>query len=239
MLRRCLVSVVCCLVFGAVVSSGAFAQRGEGIFATPVPNAPFYGMVQVQRSYVRPNGTVTVLQSTHLMARNSAGEIYTEMRSMVPLSSNKIPELLGALIYDPQTRTSTRLFPKRRWYRSFPVKRPPATEPPNQLEASPVGSSLPSSQFTREVDLGSRKMDGLEAHGVREVQTIPANGTNPAVTVTDEYWYSYLLHINLMVKHMDPRTGSIEATVTQLSLSDPDASLFTIPDGYKPFGAKQ
>jgi hypothetical protein len=45
-------------------------------------------------------------------------------------------------------------------------------------------------------------------------------------------WYSEDLRINLVLKHNDPRTGSVVLTVTQISRADPDSSLFQIPDGY-------
>jgi hypothetical protein len=48
----------------------------------------------------------------------------------------------------------------------------------------------------------------------------------------DEYWYSEDLRINLVLKHNDPRTGSVILTVTQITRTDPDSSLFQIPDGY-------
>jgi hypothetical protein len=37
-----------------------------------------------------------------------------------------------------------------------------------------------------------------------------------------------------MVKHNDPRKGSVTMTLTQATRSDPDPSLFQIPEGYKP-----
>ena len=52
-------------------------------------------------------------------------------------------------------------------------------------------------------------MDGFEVHGVRETQTLPANGGGKPVVITDEYWYSDYLHINVVMKHIDPRTGSV------------------------------
>lgn len=231
MLRRLFVSGACCLIFLTVASTEALAQRG--IFATPIPNAPFYGMVEVQRSFIRPDGKVKVWKSTQLIARDSTGRIYNEMHELVPVSSTAIPPLLSAHIYDPQTRISTMLFPQRHLYRSGLVNGPPPTEPSNQLDASPAGANLPPNPYTKEIDLGTRQLDGLEVHGVREIQTIPASGTSPAVTLTDEYWYSYYLHMNLVVKHTDSRTGSTTMTITQLSLSNPDPSLFTIPAGYK------
>ena len=54
--------------------------------------------------------------------------------------------------------------------------------------------------------------------------------------ITDEYWYSDDLRINLIIKHSDPRTGSVTMTVTQVIRTEPDSARFEIPDGYKPTG---
>lgn len=234
MLRRCLVSGILLSVFWVITTASAFAQRGSGIFVTPVPNAPFRGLVEVQRSFVQKDGRVISLKTAQVIARDSAGRIYEETHQLLPLSSTTAPALLRALIYDPRTRVSTALFPRRQRYRSFVVKRPPSTEPPGQLDASAAGANLPPSQFSKQEDLGTREMDGLQVHGVRDTQTIPANGGAQSVVVTDEYWYSDYLHLNVVVKHMDPRTGSVTSTVTRLSQDEPDPSLFAVPDGYKP-----
>lgn len=233
MLRRSLVSGVCLFVFLVIANAGAFAQRA-GIFVTPVPNAPFRGVVEVQRSIVQKNGTEINLKTMRIIARDGAGRIYTETRELVPASSSTAPLLLRVLIYDPQTRVSTVLFPRRQIYRSRVVNRPPSTDPPGQLDASAAGANLPLSQFTKLEDLGTREMDGLQVHGVRETQTLPASGEGQPVVVTDEYWYSDYLHLNVVVKHSDPRTGSVTTTLTRVSQNEPDPSLFAIPNGYKP-----
>lgn len=233
MLRRCLVSGVCLSLFLAIASAGASAQ--SGIFVTPVPNAPFRGVIEVQRSFVHKNGTMTALTSMPwiwVVARDSAGRVYRETRQSPPVPSTA--DRVGALIYDPQTRVSTVLYPKRQMYRSMVVSRSPSTEPPDQLDASAAGANMPPSQFTKVEDLGTREMDGLQVHGVRETQTLPASGGGQPVVVTDEYWYSDYLHLNVMVKHSDPRTGSVTTTLTQVSQEEPDPSLFAIPAGYKP-----
>ena len=71
-------------------------------------------------------------------------------------------------------------------------------------------------------------------HGVREVQTIPADngGTVKETLVSDEYWYSDDLRINLVLKHSDPRTGTVTMTVTQIKRTEPDPALFEIPHDY-------
>jgi hypothetical protein len=120
------------------------------------------------------------------------------------------------------------------------VNRPPETVPPALL-ASPAANSLPQNEFAREEDLGTRQMEGLAVHGVRETQTIPAeNGsTGKEIVITDEYWYSEDLRINLMIKHSDPRTGGVTMTVTQVKRTEPEPALFDVPEGYTPRGAQQ
>lgn len=237
MLRRCLVSGVCFLVISVFAAAGALAQNGSGIFVTPDPNAPFRGVVEVQRSFVQKTGTVINLKSMQVIARDSTGHVYTETRQWLPVSSTAAPALVRVLMYDPQQRVTTLLFPKRQLYRKIVLNRPPPMEPPDQAEASPAGANLPLSQFSKQEDLGTKEMDGLQVHGVRVTQTIPASDGGQPVVVTDEYWYSDYLHMNLVVKHIDPRTGSMTSTVTQISQDEPDPSLFAIPDGYKSFSA--
>jgi hypothetical protein len=38
--------------------------------------------------------------------------------------------------------------------------------------------------------------------------------------------------MNLLIKHNDPRTGSVTLTVSNVSRTEPDPSLFEIPEGY-------
>jgi len=78
--------------------------------------------------------------------------------------------------------------------------------------------------------------EGVPVHGVRQTQTIPADasGTGRNIVVTDEYWYSEELRINMLIKHNDPRMGSGIMTVTQVSRREPNPGMFEIPPGYNP-----
>ena len=84
-------------------------------------------------------------------------------------------------------------------------------------------------------DLGSDTMENVEVHGTRKSKTIPAqfSGTGQAIIVTDEYWYSEDLHLNMLVKHNDPRTGEQTVTVTHVNRAEPDQTMFQVPSGYK------
>jgi hypothetical protein len=212
---------------------GGLAQSTSGIFITPVPNAPFTGVIKVDRTMVRPDGKVVSLKTIRDTARDSQGRIYNVFRVLVPADFAGTPPTIRVHFYDPQTRNYTYLYPRQHTYMTGTVNHPPAAEPAD-LIASPAGNSAPLNQFTKQEDLGTQSIDGITAHGVRQTQTIPASSTGSEAVLTDEYWYSDDLHMNVMVKHNDPRSGSVTMTLTQASRTDPDPSLFQIPEGYKP-----
>jgi hypothetical protein len=218
-----LLSVIALALFLAIPRLSA----QDDIFVTPIPNAPFSGVINVERSIVRQDGTVVNLKTVRVIHRDSRGRIYNEYRTLLPASSSETPQVTHVLLYDPQTRASITLFPPQHAYRSSTTRRPPATTPPV------FASYGPQNEFTREEDLGVQEMQGLGVHGLRHTQVIPAgSGSDKDIVVTDEYWYSEDLRINLVLKHNDPRTGSVVMTVTQIARTEPDSSLFQIPDGY-------
>lgn len=224
----------------AMATPRVWAQALD-VFVTPIPHAPFTGVIHVERSIVQRNGSVTQLKTIREIGRDSLGRIHNESRELLPVSSNKTPQVVSIHLYDPQTRISTVLNPKDRTFWTMAVNRPPATVPPSFLNASPTGATLPRNEFTKQEDLGMREMEGGPVHGVRETQTIPAasSGAGKEITVVDEYWYSDDLRINLMISHSDPRTGSVRMTVAQVSRAEPDAAFFEVSGDYKtPKGAK-
>src|SRR5579864_6044100 len=178
----------------AFVASASSASA-QDIFVTPIPGAPFSGVVNVERSSVQPDGSIVTLKSIRDIGRDSRGRIRNERRELVPVSSTKAPQVVTIHLYDPQTRLSTMLDPRARTFWTMTVNRPPETVPPALL-ASPAGNNLPSNDFTKSEDLGIHEIEGLAAHGVREIQTIPAENGNKQVVITDEYWYSEELRIN-------------------------------------------
>jgi hypothetical protein len=237
-------TAVSSLVFLLAIATGApdaSAQAGLDVFVTPIPNAPFSGVIHVQRSIVQPDGSIADLKTMRAIGRDSQGRIYNESRRLLLDSNTEAPQVARILLYDPQTRVSTMLYPQERTFSTSTVDRPPATAPPALLYASPAGISLPRNEFTKEEDLGIHELEGLPAHGVREIQTIPADnsGTGKEITISDEYWYSDDLRINLVIKHSDPRTGTVTMTVAQVKRTEPDPALFEIPHDYRPVGARQ
>lgn len=48
-----------------------------------------------------------------------------------------------------------------------------------------------------------------------------------------EFWYSPRLGVNLISKRQDPRFGSQNFEVADISLGEPDAKFFEVPSGFK------
>jgi hypothetical protein len=234
-MRSQLMVGICCGVAAMVAASAPAvrAQSGGGIFVTPIPNAPFTGTVHVERTDVQPNGDTLPLWSEREIARDNEGRIYNEFRPFVPTTTRTVPDAIVIHLYDPQNRMTEYLYPEQKTYRMMILKRPPATDTPDDF-ASPAAAVAPPSEFTRREDLGYRTITGLQVHGVRVAQTITAqeSGTGQEVTVTNEYWYSEALRLNLATKHNDPRTGNVTMTVTQIDRSEPSAKLFGVPADY-------
>ena len=133
-----------------------------------------------------------------------------------------------------ETRLSTFLNLKTHVAAQRILDRPPATEPPiiAWLRRVGVHSSDPDLQVK---DLGPGVIEGLDVHGYLQTVNVPAkaSGTGLAVAVTDEYWYSEELRINIFTRHSDPRTGQLAISVSQINPNEPDVDLFKIPPDYK------
>jgi len=231
MSSRPFLSAVCSIV---LVAFGSFGVSAQDIFVTPVANAPFSAVIHVERTIINNDGSVIQLKNIRNIGRDSQGRIHNELRQPVPASSTKTPQLLHIHLYDPQTRISTDVDPGRHVYSTVVLNHPPATEPPSLRFAAPDGQAPPN-EFAREEDLGTRDIEGVSAHGIRQTQTIPTN-TGKEIVVTDEYWYSADLRINLLIKHNDPRSGRKTMTVNEITRTEPDAAFFEVPEGYKRTG---
>ncbi len=236
--RFSLTTLFCASVLAAFTAVPCVSAQGPDIFVTPVPKAPFSAVIDVQRSMVQPNGAVIQVKSIREIGRDSKGRIHNEARELIPVSSHDTPRVRRIHLYDPQNRMSVMVDPNAKTFWTTIVNHPPSTVPPALQEASPTGNALPANDFTRKEDLGTSGMEGMTVHGVRETQTIPAeaSGTGHEVVVVDEYWYSEDLRINMLIKHNDPRTGSVTLAVTQVSRAEPNAAMFEIPENYKPAG---
>lgn len=98
-----------------------------------------------------------------------------------------------------------------------------------------TGAGSNSKWDKRTEELGTQNIEGVDAEGTRTVTTIPAGaiGNERSIEITYEKWYSKELQLVVMSKHNDPRFGEQTYRLTNIVRSEPDPSLFTLPNGYK------
>jgi hypothetical protein len=196
--------------------------RVPGVFIPPIAGEPFSASVEVQTEVVATDGTWSTRHTINQIARDSSGRIHNERRLLVPESFRGEPRVLEVHIFDPQKMTN--------------VFYDPMTHIATQrvLPAMPKQAN-PARPGAKVEDLGIQTLDGIETKGLRYSFTVPAqaSGTGQPVEITDEYWYSEELHLNVLVRHHDPRTGLQTVGITRIAREEPPATLFEIPDGYK------
>ena len=191
------------------------------ISVPPVEGVPFSATVVVKSERPLADGSRETLGNLNEIGRDARGRTHGENRLPVPESFSGEPPLVEVVVYDPQTHLRTvydvRTHTARQWKQSEPHG----------------GPNAPAPQVTIE-DLGYRNVEGMEARGTRRTFTIPADksGTGAPLAVVDEYWYSEDLHLNVLMRHTDPRIGVKTFTVTRIRREEPPQSFFEL-EGYR------
>ena len=198
--------------------------------------APYSGQMQYGNSRTLPNGTHMSNQSSGPMIyRDSKGRVRTERHVFSQAQTGRPvspDDFIIAEIHDPVAGFEYVLDPINHVAHRRPFK-PESTWKwnPSQItnmQADPQGSAGPNStvQF-----LGTRTISGVLAYGKKTTWTRTTPG-GQSITQIDEEW-------------LDPASGETllrrngpngnDSTVTQANYSntEPDASLFQIPDGYQ------
>jgi hypothetical protein len=196
----------------------------QGVFVTPIIGVPFSAVVVIESKQVLADGTVVTRHSQTQIARDSRGRIRNEMHALVPEGFTGVPPLISAHIFDPQTRISYFLNP------ATMIARMQIVPAPQQTPAPAMNTPNADTQ-----DLGYSVLNGMQAKGTRVTRTIPAqaSGTGREVKITDEFWSSEDLHMNLLERHTDVRGGQQTVAISSIKTEEPDPSLFEVPAGYK------
>jgi hypothetical protein len=207
----------------------------DGVFVTPIANVPLTAVAELESTQVLDDGSSVGKKTFNNIARDSQGRIYNERRSMVPAASNATPELISFHIFDPTTRLNSFLSPDTHLaHQSVFQERETLAQAGTVAQGQGSVVAVNHSGY-QEQDLGTQSMENVVVHGTRKTRTVSAaaSGTGRPVTVTDEYWYSDELRLNMLVKHDDPRTGQQTVTITRVDRSEPPAATFEIPADYK------
>jgi hypothetical protein len=97
-----------------------------------------------------------------------------------------------------------------------------------------LAPSAASKYEFRTENLGVQNIEGVDAEGTRTITTIPAGaiGNERPIEIVYERWFSKDLQVIVMSKHSDPRFGEQTYRLTNIVRSEPDPSLFEVPNGY-------
>jgi hypothetical protein len=198
------------------------ASFADGISIPDVPGKPFSATAVLETERYWSDGSTQVRRTINLVARDSEGRTHNEVRRLMPEYFHGSPQLLSVRLFDPLTGMRTDMDPV------FHVAR-------EQLIPKKPKTAVTPNPALRIEDLGTTTMNGLEAKGTRRTTTISAkaSGTGDPVEIEDEFWYSDELHLNLLVRHSDPRVGVDTVGLSNLKREEPPAGMFQIPAGYQ------
>ena len=204
--------------------------RGDAMYIPLTKNQPFKVKFNVEITKPLPDGSLVKQKYYVMAARDSAGYEYRESRDMVPSDSDMEPALVSTMVYDPKNSTATACFAAQQSCRrrSFDPTLQPAEQP--ELGVTENGQTT-----IRRESLGKKQMDGVEAEGTRETQTVKPgiNGNDKPLVTTRETWYSPQLQIYLSVLVTDPFGATRKVEATDLKLGEPGEEWFAIPQGYR------
>lgn len=100
--------------------------------------------------------------------------------------------------------------------------------------ANGVGTQGPRPETSSE-QLGARTIEGVIAEGVRTTTTYPVGflGNDRPISTVRETWTSPELGMDILTNSSDPRNGETTMKLTNISLAEPDPSLFRPPADYE------
>jgi hypothetical protein len=207
---------------------GGTTHHVDGISVRPLPGQPFSGRSTTEWTRTLEDGSVVTTHLFAMVARDSHGRIYREGRNFVPVNSNQEPRRFRFIISDPVTHTRTVCMVAAH---SCNVTNYFVS---TAITLRPVGPFDDGKRTLARESLGNDVMDGINVVGTRETLTISAGvmGNSQALSITREFWYSPDLQVNLAITRKDPREGTQLIRVHEVSRSEPDPSLFKVPEGY-------
>ncbi len=208
----------------------SFVEPLSDVNSHVVKGVPFSATVVRETVQHLADGNVINHKSVGTFARDSKGRTSREITldNIGPWASAGKPPVL-VFINDPVARKIYVLDENRKTVSEIPASKN------NNFRRSM--RSRRWRQFQSDVQtesLGDKTMDGLKVEGTRILRTIPAGqiGNEKPIVITTVRWYSPELQTTILLKRTDPRFGTNTFELTNINLSQPPSSLFTIPPGY-------
>lgn len=206
----------------------------QSIFVPMLAHAPF--SLTLATEWTRPmnnGGTFTVVNSRPIK-RDSVGRLYEERWLLSPKGSNVPSQMSWIQIADPTTRTLCQCNVRQKVCELLTLSTFAITGrfDPTRLKSAPLKDG--KGMFTHD-DIGAVFFAGLPVHEYRDTTTLNAGtmGNDLPMSTVRQYRYSAELGVNLSSVLDTPSLGRQTFTVTEISTTEPDASFFQPPQGYK------
>ncbi|HUA20838.1 MAG TPA: hypothetical protein VMB25_18950 [Bryobacteraceae bacterium] len=227
-----------------LLSVGAYAQppgprMGRGDFALirgefgaankVVTGAPYSARAVTEFTETLADGNRIQRTTTATTARDSQGRVRTErsVQAIGALSASGAAAPIVS-IFDPVAGMSYVLNTTQRTVRQMAIQVPHGT--PGAFR----GTRARIQAASKTEDLGTQTIQGVTAQGTRVTRTIPAGeeGNARPIEIVTETWYSPDLQVVVMSKSSDPRFGDSVYQLTNITRTEPDPALFTVPSDY-------
>jgi len=221
-----------------------------------VKGAPYSAQIVTEHTQTLADGNTISQKQTGLLYRDSEGRTRREqaLGAIGPVPAGPNPPQL-VFITDPVAGVSYVLDDSKKTAHKVPVApgmaqgatmiasgvgqaggvvMGPGPETEMRIETRVRVSGDTSGPPPAQESLGSKEIEGVQTEGTRTTMTIPAGqigNERPLVTVT-ERWYSPQLQATVLSTTKDPVMGESTYRLTNISLSEPAASLFEVPADY-------
>jgi len=209
--------------------------RGMEMGGRVVTGAPYSGTetLTTQEKFADGN-SVNTSRSTQ-RARDGQGRTFSSQTITPAASTGKAPytrttimDPVAGLRYDLDSSTMIA-------YESR-IPKMPGRNSSSSTPPAPTASTrtLPNGATQTVTLLGTQTVNGVQATGTQITEVIPAGaiGNAQPITNTRITWISTDLHIPVQIKSTDPRIGSTDMELTNISTGEPSATLFTVPSTY-------
>ncbi len=191
-----------------------------------VTGAPYSAVEVIQRQQTLPNGNSISTKTQSSVYRDSQGRMRTEESMTRPSASGETTRTMVA-IFDPVAGSRYTLD-------SSTMIAHQSGLPPVNDRPGPRPDSRPARPNVTQTNLGTAVVNGVSATGTQITETIPAGaiGNAQPIQVVRTTWVSTELKIPVQIKTTDPRFGTTDMELTNITQAEPSAALFVVPAGY-------
>lgn len=197
-----------------------------GIDVSPTAAKPFSGRDCIDyTSHIENGSDQTVHLDGALVARDSQGRVYREIRIWTPANPAPVSRLEYVIFLDPvaHSRTECKVVARRCVIADLTPSPPPRPASDETFDAPPY--------YLHRVSLGSDVIDGVTVEGIRITSSLEAGVfvNNEAPVASLDFWHSPELGIDLSVTRAYKNGSTRVVHVVDLSRTEPDPVLFRPP----------